>query len=190
MVFHTIGAGGQTLDQIVRERPVAAVVDMSLVEINNHLNSGLCSAGPDRSKAALERGVPVVFAPGNVDFIIAGPIDEAKRHFPGKRYHLHNAALTAVRTEMPELCMLADHLAEIMTSAKGPIEMLLPLKGFSNHDSADGYLHDPALPPLFAKYLEDTLPKNVRFRSLDYHINDPEFADALVNQVMSHTRSL
>ena len=190
MVFHTIGAGGQTLDQIVRERPVAAVVDMSLVEINNYLNGGLCSAGPDRSKAALEKGVPVIFAPGNVDFIIAGPIDDAKAHFPGKRYHLHNAALTAVRTEMTELRKLGDHLAGIMKTATGPVEMLLPLKGFSNHDSPDGYLHDPSLPPLFAEYLETALPNNVRFRSFNHHINDPEFADALISRVTSHTPSL
>lgn len=189
MVFHTIGAGGQTLDQIVCERPVAAVVDLSLVEINNYLNNGLCSAGPDRSKAALEKGIPVYFVPGNVDFIIAGPIEDAKANFPGKRYHIHNAALTAVRTEMAELRQLADHLVGIMKGAKGPVEMLLPLRGFSNHDSPDGYLHDPSLPPLFAEYLESVLPGNVRFHSLDYHINDPEFADALISRITSQTPS-
>ncbi|MDT8400026.1 MAG: Tm-1-like ATP-binding domain-containing protein, partial [Pseudomonadales bacterium] len=38
MVFHTTGAGGQALEAIVSERPVAAVVDMSLVEIIDFLN--------------------------------------------------------------------------------------------------------------------------------------------------------
>ena len=35
MVFHTTGAGGRTLESIVGERDVAAVVDMSLVEVND-----------------------------------------------------------------------------------------------------------------------------------------------------------
>ena len=56
MVFHTLGTGGMAMDQIVRERDVAAVVDVSLVEINDYLNNGMCSAGPDRAKAALEKG--------------------------------------------------------------------------------------------------------------------------------------
>jgi uncharacterized protein (UPF0261 family) len=190
MVFHTIGPGGQTLDQIVRERPVAAVVDMSLVEINDFLNGGLCSAGPDRSKAALEKGVPVIFAPGNADFVIAGPIGDAKARFPGKRYHLHNAALTAVRTEMGELRKLADHLAKLTTDAKGPVSIFVPLKGFSNHDSPDGYLQDTSLPPQLAAYLSCVLPKNVEQHTLNCHINDPEFADALVAQVLAQVRGV
>jgi uncharacterized protein (UPF0261 family) len=188
MVFHTIGAGGQTMDQIVRERPVAAVVDMSLVEINDFLNGGLCSAGPDRSKAALELGVPVVFAPGNTDFLIAGPIEDARTRFPGKRYHLHNAALTAVRTEAQELNRLADHLAALIEEAKGPVSMYVPLKGLSSHDSPAGYLYDPSLPPLFADYLKRVLPKKVEFHSIDCHINEEEFADALIGQVLAYTR--
>ena len=35
-----------------------AGLDVSLVEINDYLNNGMCSAGPDRAKAALEKGVP------------------------------------------------------------------------------------------------------------------------------------
>ena len=81
MVFHTLGTGGMALDQIVKERDVVAVVDTSLVEHNDFINHGLCSAGPDRSKAALEKGIPVVFAPGNADFMVSGPIDMAESQF-------------------------------------------------------------------------------------------------------------
>jgi uncharacterized protein (UPF0261 family) len=189
MVFHTLGAGGQTLDQIVRERPVAAVVDMSVVEHNDFLQGGLCSAGPDRSRAALAKGVPVIFAPGNADFTVAGPIDDARARFPGKRYHLHNAALTAVRTEMPELQALADRLAGLIADAQGPVSLFVPLHGFSNHDSPDGYLHDRSLPPQFADYLESVLPAGVPCHRLDCHINDEPFAEALIAQVLTYAEA-
>lgn len=188
MVFHTTGAGGQTLEAIVQERPVAAVVDMSLVEIIDLLNGGLCSAGPDRGKAAPQKGVPTVYAPGNVDFIIAGPIEQAKEQFPGKRYHVHNAALTAVRTEEKELKAFAEHMAGIIADANGPVSFYVPLKGFSNHDSPEGYLHDLSLPPVLAKHLKNNLPADVETHELDYHINDPEFADAMVEQVLAYTQ--
>ena len=59
--------------------------------------------GPIAARPASAEGIPTIIAPGNVDFIIAGPIDAARAQFPGKRYHVHNAALTAVRTELPEI---------------------------------------------------------------------------------------
>lgn len=191
MVFHTTGAGGQTLEAIVSERPVAAVVDMSLVEIIDFLNGGLCSAGPDRAKAAIAKGIPTIFAPGNIDFIIAGPIDVAKEHYPGKRYHIHNPALTAVRTEKEELEKFVDHMAALIASeganAKGPVSFFVPLQGFSSHDSPQGHLHDPSQPPLFAQYLKQLMPETVNIKELDCHINDAEFADALAQQVLDYT---
>ncbi|MDB5942854.1 MAG: Transcriptional regulator [Ramlibacter sp.] len=189
MVFHTLGTGGAAMDQIIRERDVAAVVDSSLVEHNDFLNNGLCSAGPDRSKAALEKGIPVVFAPGNADFIVAGPIDAARAQFPGKRYHMHNHALTAVRTEAGELQRLAQHLGGLIKGAKGPVSFFVPLQGFSNHDSPDGHLHDPSLCPVLATALRKELPSNVAIREFDCHLNDPQFADAIVDQVLAYTRA-
>ena len=188
MVFHTLGTGGATLDDIVREREVAAVVDMSLVEINDFLQGGLCSAGPDRAQAALRKGVPTVFAPGNIDFMVAGPIEQARTQFPGKRYHMHNAALTAVRAEAPELEALAKHMSGIIGEAKGPVSFLVPLRGFSAHDSEQGYLHDPSLPPVFLGFLRAAMPTGVPVREIDCHINDEPFADALIDQVLQYTR--
>jgi len=170
-----------------QQRDVAAVVDTSLVEINDFLNNGLCSAGPDRAKAALEKGVPVVFAPGNADFMVAGPIDVARAQFPGKRYHLHNHALTAVRTEAGELTRLAEHMGGLIEGAKGPVSFFVPLKGFSNHDSPDGYLHDPSLCPVFSDALKKAMPASVQVTEFDCHFNDPQFADAIVAQVLAYT---
>lgn len=187
MVFHTLGTGGGALDQLVRERDVCAVVESSLVEHNDFLNNGLCSAGPDRSKAALEKGIPVIFAPGNADFMVAGAIDVARQQFPGKRYHVHNHALTAVRTEAPELQKLARHLGGLIRQAKGPVSFYIPLQGFSNHDSPDGHLHDPSLCPAFAKAIRAELPAAVEVREFDCHLNDEAFADAIVERVLQAT---
>jgi uncharacterized protein (UPF0261 family) len=189
MVFHTLGTGGMAMDQIVNERDVVAVVDTSLVEINDFLNNGLCSAGPDRAKAALAKGVPVIFAPGNADFMVAGPIDVAKTMFPDHKYHMHNHALTAVRTEPSELKALAKHMGSLIADAKGPVSFFVPLTGFSHHDSPEGHLHDPAMCPVFLDALKEALPKTVVAREFNCHINDAQFADAIVEQVIAHTQN-
>jgi uncharacterized protein (UPF0261 family) len=189
MVFHTLGTGGMAMDQIVSERNVVAVVDTSLVEINDFLNNGLCSAGPDRAKAALAKGVPVIFAPGNADFMVAGPIDVAKTMFPNHKYHMHNHALTAVRTEPSELTALAKHMGGLIADAKGPVSFFVPLTGFSHHDSPEGHLHDPAMCPVFLEALKEALPKSVVAREFNCHINDTQFADAIVEQVLAYTKN-
>jgi uncharacterized protein (UPF0261 family) len=188
MVFHTTGIGGQTLDAIAAERNVAAVLDMSLVEINDYLNNGAYNAGADRSKAAIKRGIPVIYAPGNVDFhIMPTQLAAGDRPFDGRRFH--NSALTAVRTNAKDLERLADHMVEFLADARGPVRFYVPLKGFSNHDSTEGHPHDTSQPPLFADYVEKVMPRNVQVRRIDAHINDPLFADALVDAVRQMTRA-
>lgn len=180
MVFHSSGAGGPTLDGIAAERDVALVLDLSLTEILDHIHGGLADSGPDRGKAAIGRGIPVVFAPGNSDFIISGPIEVAEVQFPGKKYHIHNPALTAVRTDLADLKPLADHLAAMFADAKGPVSFFVPLKGFSNHDSPYGHIHDPSIPGPFADYAKSAMPANVEFRTIDAHFNDDAFADVII----------
>jgi len=180
MVFHSSGAGGPTLDSIASERDVALVLDLSLTEMLDFLHGGLAAAGPDRGKAGLRRGVPTIIAPGNADFIIAGPIEAAQAQFPGKRYHMHNPQLTAVRTELPELKTLADHLAALAAEAKGPLRIFTPLGGFSNHDSPDGHIQDTSQPKPFADYLMSVMPASAPVHVVDAHFNDEAFSTAIV----------
>jgi uncharacterized protein (UPF0261 family) len=184
MAFHTTGNGGRTLDSIATDRNVAAIVDMSLVEINDLLNGGVCNAGPERATASLVRGIPTIFAPGNCDFyIMPSPTAGSDAPFGGRKFHVHNAALTAVRTNQRDLERLADHIAAIAKHATGPVRFYVPLKGFSSHDSPEGHIHEPSLPPIFADYVQQVMPSNVEVRRFDCHINDTSFAQALADAV-------
>lgn len=185
MVFHSQGTGGITMDETVREQEVGVVVNLSLIEVGDFLCQGLFDGGPDRCKASLEKGVPTIFVPGNIDFMVAGPIDDAKKRFPGRRYHIHNAALTAVRSEAIEFRRMAEHMAGLIKEAKGPVAFFVPLLGFSNHDSEQGHLHDPSLPPVFAEHLKKVIPKGVPIVDLPYHINDEPFAEKITEQVIA-----
>jgi uncharacterized protein (UPF0261 family) len=181
MVFHTTGNGGRTMEAIAGGRDVAAVIDMSLVEINDFLHNGVCAVGPHRATTSISRGIPTIYAPGNVDFfIMPSELAKGEAPFEGRDYHVHNAALTAVRTTKDDLQLFADHMAGILADAKGPVSFYLPLGGFSSHDSPEGKLYHPELPPIFAKQCEETLPNNVAVHVVNAHINDPAFADALI----------
>jgi len=48
-------------------------------------------------------------------------------------------------------------------------------------------LHDPSLCPVFSEALKKTLPASVPVTEFDCRINDPQFADAIVAQVLTST---
>lgn len=190
MVFHSQGTGGVAMDETVREQDVSLVIDLSLIEVGDYLAQGLYDGGPDRCKAALEKGVPTIFAPGNIDFLVDGPIEGAKARFPGRRYHIHNASVTAVRADANDYKNVAEHMAGLIRGAKGPVAFFVPLLGFSSHDSEQGHLHDPSLPPVFAEHLKKVMPEGVPVVVLPHHINDEQFADGLIEQALVFQRSL
>ena len=47
VVFHTVGSGGEAMEEMIREEEVEAVVDLSLNELVNHLAGGDYDAGPE-----------------------------------------------------------------------------------------------------------------------------------------------
>lgn len=180
VIFHTVGAGGQAMEEMIQEEEVSALVDLSLHEICDHLFGGDYVAGPDRGAAALNKGVPTVLVPGNTDFLVTGPVESAKERFPGRVFHQHNSAITAVRTAREELEILGGVVADLCNRAKGPWTILVPLKGLSAFDSEEGPLHDPEGPGFLSDVLKRRLDRPSLLQDLPCHINDPEFADAII----------
>jgi len=177
VIFHTVGAGGKAMEEMVHEEAVAAVVDLSLHEIADHLFGGDYDAGSVRGTAALKKGTPTVLVPGNIDFLVTGPLKIAQKRFPGRPFHTHNSAITVVRTERQEMATLGRVIADMVNAARGPCRILVPLGGFSAFDHREGPLHDPGAPEFFAEALREGLNATSSLRLLPYHINDPEFAD-------------
>jgi len=183
VVFHTVGSGGEAMEEMINEEEVEAVVDLSLNELVNHLFGGDYDAGPNRGSTALQKGIPTVLVPGNIDFLGAGPIKEAEKRFPGRIYHIHNAAITAVHTERKELEAVAQLLAQRCNEAKGPFSILVPLGGFSVFDRQGGPFYNPEGPEFFGKVLKKHLQPGTPLHLLPYHINEPEFSEAIIESL-------
>ncbi|MEJ2165150.1 MAG: Tm-1-like ATP-binding domain-containing protein [Desulfobacterales bacterium] len=180
VIFHTVGSGGQAMEEMLEQEAVSYLVDLSLHEVADHLFGGDYDAGPDRGKTALKKGVPTIMVPGNIDFLVTGPLDAARRLFPDRPYHVHNAAITVVRTTREEIKILARTIAGRCNEAEGPINVLVPMGGFSAFDSRQGPLYDQEAPELFAAALKADLDGKISCNLLPYHINDPEFSQAIL----------
>lgn len=180
MIFHTNGSGGRGMEELLSQLDIKAVVDLSLTEINGHLFGGDFDAGPDRGKTALEMGIPSVIVPGNVDFLVTGPLAEAKKRFPGRNLHVHNEAITAVQMNKKEHEIIGQTLADIWNKADGPMAVFVPLEGFSAYNSKGGCFYETKNPQNFSEFLKKVVNKNVSLNALQNHINDFEFAEALI----------
>ena len=180
IVFHTVGSGGEAMEELIHEGDVETVIDLSLHELVDHFFGGDYDAGPKRGLAALQKGVPTILVPGNIDFLVAGPLATAKERFPGRTYHVHNAAITTIRTKKREVEFIAERVARYCREAKGPVSVAVPLKGFSAWDVKGGIFYDHAAVDIFVGVTKRELPQGVGLHLLPFHINDAEFAKALV----------
>jgi len=183
VTFHTVGSGGEAMDELIREEEVELVVDLSLHELVDHLFGGDYDAGPERGTAALQKGVPTVLVPGNTDFMATGPLALAMEQYPGRRAHAHNSAISAVGTDAGDMKKLAALLSRMCAKTRGPVGMVVPMGGFSAFDSPDGPMEAPEIRKAFAEGFKAALPPGIRYMESRHHINDPEFAMTIMDCV-------
>ena len=183
VVFHTVGSGGRAMEELMEAESIEAVVDLSLHEMADHRFGGDYDAGPDRGSVALKMGIPVVLVPGNIDFLVAGPLEQALKDFPNRPYHVHNSAITVVRSTPEEMEIIARQLGDYCNAAPGRYTLVIPMKGFSAFDAKEGPLYDPQAPARFVKSLEARLSDTSRVHTLPYHINDSEFSEAVMDRL-------
>ena len=183
VVFHTVGSGGKAMEELMESESIEAVVDLSLHEMADHRFGGDYDAGPDRGSVALRKGIPVVLVPGNIDFLVAGPLKQSLKDFPDRPYHVHNSAITVVRTTREEIESIARQVGDYCNAASGRYRLLIPMRGFSAFDAKEGPLHDPHAPARFVKSLQAQLSDTSRIHTLPYHINDSGFSKAVIERL-------
>jgi uncharacterized protein (UPF0261 family) len=154
------------------------VFDITTTELADELVGGHRSAGPERLEAAGRRGIPQVVAPGALDMVNFGPPNTVPPAFEGRLMHRHNPGTTLMRTTRSENARLGDWMAGKLNRARGPVGLVLPLRGFSAYDIAGGPFFDPEADAAFVRAVKSGLRRGICVVEVDAHINAPAFADA------------
>jgi uncharacterized protein (UPF0261 family) len=182
LVFHATGAGGQAMEQLIRDGFFRGVFDLTTTELADELVGGVLSAGPHRLEAAGEAGIPQVISVGALDMVNFGPPDSVPERFRARKFYRHNPTVTLMRTTAEENARLGEIIAEKANAARGPVLIMLPLRGISAIDAAGQPFYDPrADGALFDAIRART---KVKVIELDVHINDPEFASCAVSELL------
>lgn len=181
-VFHTIGVGGETFEEMVRSYPVKGVIELGLNEIGNELFGGMASAGPNRLEAAGETGIPQIITPGCIDIINFLAPDSVPERYRERVICYHNPQATLPRLNAEELSQVAVTMSKKLNNATGPVRFLIPLRGFSSIDREGNNFYDPVADKAFINSLKKSLKETIALKEIDANINDIEFSEAIVNE--------
>jgi uncharacterized protein (UPF0261 family) len=190
IAFHSVGTGGRAMEELIDSGLVAGVFDVSPGEITALLVDGPFSAGPERMRAAGRRGIPQVIAPGGLDFIIEGPVDDLPAGYRGRKIMVHTPIITLVRTSAEEMEQAARLIASRLAESGGPAAVILPLRAFGWFACEGQPLHDPESDRAFIETFRACVPAGVTLVELDTHLNDPvvgKTAVRLMQEMLSST---
>ena len=188
LVFHATGSGGRAMEGLIADGYFRGVLDVTTTEWCDEVVGGVLSAGPDRLAAAGRSGVPQVVSVGALDMVNFGAAETVPERFRTRNLYRHNSAVTLMRTTAEECREIGRRIAEQLNRAAGPVILLLPLRGVSMLDAPGQPFHDPAADGALFESLRAHCGPRVSVRELDLHINDPEFARALADELLSHLR--
>ena len=186
--FHASGVGGKSLERLAASGELAGIVDVTTHELADLVADGVYSAGDARLRGAGAAGLPQVIVPGAIDHsnLWVGQVPE---HYQAREFFRYNAQNLLMRTNAEEFEKLGREFATRINAAKGPVHVLIPLEGFSEHTKRRA--HDlagndkgPWKRPEEYRIFVDTLRSQLKAARLDelaLHVNDTAFADACVD---------
>jgi uncharacterized protein (UPF0261 family) len=184
LVFHQVGLGGRSLEEVVKTGAVAGVLDITTSGLADEVGDGIWPAGPERLEAAGRLGIPQVISLGALDVIVIGPPEPLPERFAGRPIYLHNEVLAATRPTPEECRQIGAILARKLNAATGPSVLFMPLRGLSMLGTEGQPFHDPeADEALFATLRELVDRSKVEVHEVDAEINDPHFALAMAERL-------
>lgn len=185
-IFHATGIGGRTMERLIDEGFIDAVLDLTTTEWADEVVGGILSAGSDRLGAAARRGIPQVVSVGATDMVNFGPRDSVPERFAARKLYQHNSENTLMRASVDESRLIGEQIGMRVREATGPVTVLLPTRGVSALDAAGQPFEDEAARFALFDALAENLPDSVPIISVDAHINDEMFAAFAAETLMEH----
>ena len=186
LVFHCTGTGGKTMESLVREGLVDAVLDITTTEWADTICGGVFDAGPERLSAAGEMGIPHLIVPGCVDMANFGGPETVPQKYKdaGRTFYEWNPSVTLMRTNAEENAQMGKVFAEKANAANGPVGFLIPLKGVSILDGDGEQFCDRQADQAMFDAIKAGVHDDIEVVEIDCNINDAEFAAKAVEMML------
>lgn len=189
VVFHATGTGGRSMEQLLGDKMLDGLIDITTTEIADELVGGVLSAGPTRLDEVLASGKPYVGSVGALDMVNFWAPDTVPEKFKDRLFYHHNDNVTLMRTTADECAQIGAWIAKKLNKSTGPVRLLLPQQGISQLDILDGPFWDPHADAALFDALEQHLNQTDtrRIQRLPHHINDLAFSAAAAQAYLDIT---
>jgi len=185
---HCWGYGPAALEQLIRD----GFVDGGIIEIASdwldHIAGGSSYPPEDRYENAGQIGLPQVFVPGCCDFVAAPP-GSCPGGLPNRKVYPYNPGVSLYRSTKEELLRVGREVGEKLAKSKGPVTVVIPLRGFSRIDREGAPLYDPDADAGFWEGISAFKDK-IRIIRVDAHIFDEQFIDAVMEAFFENMRAV
>ena len=184
--FHASGAGGSAMEELIEEGIVDGVLDLTPHELTEEVvgAGAYLPVKPGRLKAAGAKAIPQVISTGGMEYLCFGPRESIPIKLRNRKIYMHNPYNANVKVSRREMAVVAETMAERLNEARGPVAILIPLRGWSIYGAKGGPLHDEAGYRIFLKTLRHHLREGIVMEEVDAHINDPVFVDRCVRRLV------
>lgn len=189
LVFHATGRGGRMMECMIEDGFIAACLDVTTTELADEVCGGGLSAGPHRCLAASRAGIPTVLVPGCVDMANFGAFDTVPEQYKDRNLYKWNPSATLLRTNVDENRRIGPMIAAAANAAKGPVSIVIPLRGVSMLDRVGGDFWDPEADQACFEAIKEKLRPGIPLIELDNNINDPEFAEKAAEILLDMLRT-
>ena len=186
ITFHAIGAGGEAMEQMIKEGIITAVFDYALGEIADGVYGVLRASGPERLTVAGKMGLPQVICPGGSEHlgILATEANLVPAGYEGHQVTWHSPFVFVPRLKADEQARVAECIGDRLKSTSGRALFLMPLKGVSSYSAEGGELYNPELDAAYWTSLQNALPDTVQVEALEYTAEDPRFVEYAVQKLI------
>ena len=173
------------MEDLIDQGVISGVLDLTphelVAEIFPKAGDIYAPVRPGRLEAAGRRKIPQVIAPGGLDYFVYGPLEIVPSRYKNRKIHFHNPYNVNVRVNKNESKRVGKVMAERLNEAKGPVVVMIPLKGWSEWNKEGGDLYDPEANRAFIESLKKHVASRIQIIEMDCHINDPIFAEKAVS---------
>ncbi len=182
--FHAQGISDRAMDRLISQGFFDGVIEIVPAGLIEERFKGNRPAGMARLDAAGERGIPQVWAPCCLNITGAGPTRTNREKYIASGRVLEIDEMRAMaRFPVDEMIIGAQLYAEKINKAKGPIKLVVPLRGWSSLDREGSILYDPEEDRLFIDELKRNLRVPIEIEEVDCNLEDVETAQVLVNSL-------
>jgi len=191
IAFHAIGAGGEAMEQMMKEGIITGVFDYAMGEIADATFDALRASGEDRLTIAGKLGIPQVLCPGGSEHIglLTQKPNEAPEGWEKNKIAWHSPVVFAPRLTAEQQHKVAQNIGKRLVHSQDDAIFMMPLKGVSSYSAEGGELYDPELDLAYWNSLQKELPEGLKVESFELTAEHPKFVEACVNHLIAMVES-